>query len=207
MKTILLGLAVFGIGTIHDVLVGAEFFVSPEITLYGQTFLVLMQGSVISQRFADAFTTVRRLRDRLQLEVEQQTREIKSILKTILQGIFIIENPKLDIGVHRSDHLDTIIPSEISNFKYFLDTQTTLSENVKSLLNDCLKVSIGSDLLNYEVNEHLLPREFQLMDGDELLKTIEDLKDILVDNPAGFQLGLIGDLRINDYLNDLSTSK
>jgi len=29
----------------------------------------------------------------------------------------------------------------------------------------------------------------------------EDLKDILVDNSAGFQLGLIGDLRLNDYLN------
>jgi hypothetical protein len=29
----------------------------------------------------------------------------------------------------------------------------------------------------------------------------EDLKDILVDNTAGFQLGLIGDLRINDYFN------
>ncbi|MDP5081048.1 MAG: PorT family protein [Winogradskyella sp.] len=29
----------------------------------------------------------------------------------------------------------------------------------------------------------------------------EDLKDILVDNSFGFHLGLIGDLRINDYLN------
>lgn len=29
----------------------------------------------------------------------------------------------------------------------------------------------------------------------------EDLEDILVDNTAGFQLGLIGDLRINEYLN------
>lgn len=28
-----------------------------------------------------------------------------------------------------------------------------------------------------------------------------DLEDILVDNTAGFQLGLIGDLRLNDYLN------
>jgi hypothetical protein len=29
----------------------------------------------------------------------------------------------------------------------------------------------------------------------------EDLKDILVDNTFGFHLGLIGDMRINDYLN------
>lgn len=29
----------------------------------------------------------------------------------------------------------------------------------------------------------------------------EDLKDILVDNSFGFHLGLVGDLRINDYLN------
>ena len=29
----------------------------------------------------------------------------------------------------------------------------------------------------------------------------EDLKDILVDNSSGFHLGLIGDLRINDYMN------
>jgi hypothetical protein len=29
----------------------------------------------------------------------------------------------------------------------------------------------------------------------------EDLEDILVESTAGFQLGLIGDLRINDYLN------
>jgi len=28
-----------------------------------------------------------------------------------------------------------------------------------------------------------------------------DLEDILVDNSSGFQLGLIGDLRLNDYLN------
>ena len=29
----------------------------------------------------------------------------------------------------------------------------------------------------------------------------EDLKDILVDKSFGFHLGLVGDMRINDYLN------
>lgn len=29
----------------------------------------------------------------------------------------------------------------------------------------------------------------------------EDLKDILTDNSVGFQLGLVGDMRINDYFN------
>lgn len=77
----------------YDVLVSRGILPQPYIINFGVTVFILAQSLVIGKKFAVAFQLSELLSKKLQIEVDRQTRSIKSILKNLKQGIFTVYEP------------------------------------------------------------------------------------------------------------------
>ena len=65
---------------------------------FGMAFYAAFQTQILSARFARAFRTAEKLSKDLQIEVDKQTREIRSILDNMQQGIFTIDSEDMEVG-------------------------------------------------------------------------------------------------------------
>jgi HPt (histidine-containing phosphotransfer) domain-containing protein len=155
-------LAVFA-GGVLDMMSAAGVYQFPTNCLgHGLVIFTLAQSQVIGVRFAAAFRKANHLGKVLQLEVDRQTREIKSIMQSIELGIFTVVDEDLRIGDQFSTHLKTLTQRDDiqgRSLDTILFANAKLTSDKRDQALSVLRSSINSDLLNFEMNTHCLPQE------------------------------------------------
>jgi len=166
---------------------GATFLPYNAIA-FGVIIFVLFQSQIVGMRFARAFRQAERLSRDLQKEVVRQTRDIRSILMSINQGIFTIRPPDLVIGDDHSSYLSQIIGDRNlagrNVFEGFFN-HTNLSGDKRDQVKTVLDFVTGEDELAFDSNAHCLPNQLVMHTerGDKILELdwnpIVDEKDII----------------------------
>jgi signal transduction histidine kinase len=125
--------------------------------------------NVMRSQLRKANTELQDLNENLEMRVVEKTRDIRSILDNLPQAIFQV----------KSRDGKTVIDEEYSRFlcqflgKEHLEGQdplqsifasTNLSSNDLAMIDSVLTTSIGEDILQFEINEGALPREFMYQD-------------------------------------------
>jgi HPt (histidine-containing phosphotransfer) domain-containing protein len=142
---------------------------------YGVALFVLMQSQIVALRFTKAFHQSERLGRELQKEVERQTRDIKSILKHIKQGIFTLVPPFKQAGDQYSDHLVQLLGKESitgQTLDQLLLKQSDLNADSKSQIEAALDATLGENSLAYEMNEDSLVKELSFQKSPDQDKSI-----------------------------------
>ncbi len=114
--------------------------------------------------------TITVLNNNLESMVEEQTREIKSILRHIQIGILVVKNPGLEITETHSQSVSHIFnSSQITgrNLVDFLYNSALVPTEQKSIVESTLMTCLGENRLAFDMNSHLLPREILYRFGTE----------------------------------------
>lgn len=89
-RLFLLGFLIIAISAIHDILKGEAIFYTPYILGYGLLTFIIFQATILSRKFAAAFTKSEELTnelklfsERLEVKVEERTFELNAILETV----------------------------------------------------------------------------------------------------------------------------
>ena len=111
-------------------------------------------------------------------QVEEKTKDIRSIMKTIRQGIFMITPDNMTVHPDYSSHTRDILHKDKVAGKNVMDLvfdDTTLSANDKDQLLQSLFVSLGEDRLNFDSNVSCLPTEvvYRIEDGHQRILELD----------------------------------
>jgi HPt (histidine-containing phosphotransfer) domain-containing protein len=167
--TFTLGLTVNFATALHDIALGTGiswttgYFLSP----IGVAVLIFSQGQILAINFEKAYKLANRTSKDLQLEVERQTAEVKSIMNTIPQGIMTIDNLGRIESLTSLQVKSILKNSEIEGQAW----SAVLLENSKFLPDEqqiaveSMRLILGEDLVNYDMNQHNLPLEIQYPSG------------------------------------------
>lgn len=147
-----------------------------NLTGVGLSAFMALQTQVIADRFSIAFKTSVLLRENLQDEVDKQTREIKTILNTIQQGIFIVRDENLRIGKTHSYYLQSLC-GQLDIHSATLDTilldRSSLDEDSKARIKSTLFASIKAEPIVFQVNRDNLPWEIKYKSPEGHEKVLE----------------------------------
>jgi len=151
-----LGSALLIAAFINDYMIIYKVIDGYMVMPYGVALFVLMQSQIMALRFTKAFHQSEKLGLELKNEVERQTRDIKSILKNIKQGIFTLVPPFKQAGDQYSDHLVQMLGKDKiagQTLDQLLLQQSDLSSDTKSQIEAALDASLGESTLAFEMNE------------------------------------------------------
>ncbi len=110
------------------------------------------------------------LNNNLERMVEEQTREIKSILKHIQIGIVVIGRNRLEVTGTFSESVKNIFKTDRIESVHAIDllfANAAIDNEVKSQVRSVLEGSLGEEALNFEMNSSLLPTELTYLFGLE----------------------------------------
>jgi hypothetical protein len=159
------GFSVF-IGAIMDMATASGVYLFPENCIgYGLVLFTLAQSQIIGVRFAEAFRKAHHLGQALQVEVDRQTREIKTIMQSIELGIFTVVDEDLHIGDQYSNQLRKMTHEEQIHGRPIQDIlfrAADISDDAKDQALSALSSAMNSDVMNYEMNSHCLPRQVNI---------------------------------------------
>ncbi|HYX37781.1 MAG TPA: 7TM diverse intracellular signaling domain-containing protein [Oligoflexus sp.] len=133
---------------------------------YAVALFVLIQSQIVAIRFTKAFRQSEKLGRELQSEVERQTRDIKSILTNIKQGIFTLVPPTKQAGDQYSGHLMQLLGKDTitgQNLDQLLLKQSDLSSDAKSQIEAALDATLGENTLAFEMNEQSFVKELNYL--------------------------------------------
>ncbi len=175
---LVIGLVVMVSGGVIDILytLGINLFSFNNISGVSMAFFLICQSQIVAHRSAQAFRKAEFLSRELRKEVERQTRDIKSILDTIKQGIFSVHSSEDAIDPQYSAHLVEIAgTADVStrNLKTLLLERSNLDSDQRAQIVSCLDASLGEDMLNFEMNVGNLVQEinYRALDGrDKVLE-------------------------------------
>ncbi len=141
---------------------------------YGLAAFVSFQSQIVAARFVAAFRQSEHLSRELQREVDRQTRDIRSILDNLKQGIFTLVHPSLKIGPQFSPFTRELLSHEevegISIEQILLD-HSNLGVDERSQIRSALNATLGEDSINFELNSAVFPRELVLKgQGEKVLE-------------------------------------
>ncbi len=160
----------------------------PMVQIYAGTIGMVGEMTLLSLALSDKIQTtlklqniaVNTLKDQLQFmneslhaTVRERTRDIRSILDSVSQGLLPIESlPGGDFGISpiHSRSLNQILGEKaMQSFDPFHDflRATNLSLEAQSLIDTTIVTSLGEDHMQFAVNVHLLPTSTTLVRGDE----------------------------------------
>ncbi len=159
----------------YDILVSYNVMPQPYIMQYGIDVFVFLQSQVVARRFATAFRTAERLQNELQIEVERQTQDIRTLMEHVPQGIFLVLD-NMTIQPDYSRHLEDILGhknlgGQAVTGLLFEGQCITLEQ--KSIIETVMLSAFGSDLYAWEVNSWQLPRELTFVRRDGQKLTLE----------------------------------
>ena len=101
-------------------------------------------------------------------QVEARTKDIRSIMKHVPMGIFVVENQPLRIKKPYSSQLNSILDltnsDDLDLIKIFTN-QFLLNGRQSTQLRSILELAFGEDILNFEINQSLLPTELSCEAG------------------------------------------
>lgn len=170
----LLGFCILLVTMSNDVLVFMNFYSFPYVGHYGMLAFIFSQSLVVASNFAIAFRTARHLSRSLQKEVDRQTRDVKSILKNIHQGIFTIRSGFV-LGDDYSPFLEDILGTTQIAGQPVLDilfARGNLTQEQLDMLRSILETSLNEPLINFEVNAQHLVRDMTFKDAQDREKAL-----------------------------------
>ncbi len=161
-----IGGLVMAFTVVYDVLIGTGILDSPIfIAPFGMIFLLFSNGQVVADLFASSFRTAQRLSLALQVEVERKTRNIRTMLDHIPQGVMGIVAPGVaddEFSRHLTLILDTQNIAGRSIQDLLLD-RSLLTSDEKSRVIAALDSILNEDLINFEFNAVQLVTELILV--------------------------------------------
>ena len=104
------------------------------------------------------------LNESLEQQVEEQTREIKSIMRNIHLGIIVIADEELSVtGTYSEASKEIFEVRDIgrTNALDLMFSRAKLSLEQKDQIESVIVSAIGEDVICFELNEHLLPFEVE----------------------------------------------
>ncbi|HYX34709.1 MAG TPA: ATP-binding protein [Oligoflexus sp.] len=159
----------------YDILVSYNVFPQPYIMQYGIDVFVFLQSQVVARRFATAFRTAERLQNELQIEVDRQTQDIRSLMEHVPQVIFLVLDD-MTIQPHYSRYLEDILgQKELSGLSVteLLFQGHCITPEQRSIIETIMLSAFGSDLYAWDVNSWQLPRELNFTRGDGQQRILE----------------------------------
>jgi len=108
-------------------------------------------------------------------QIEQQTRELQTLLNNLRQGVCSIDG-KGSIHPQYSKFLEKILnQSELQgkNFFELLFSNSDLSSDQKEIIQSVIDLSIHQDRFTFDMNAHLLPHETEISSSDGSVRNIE----------------------------------
>ncbi len=160
-------LILFGMA-IHDLLMLRGYYQHLPLAGLGVFIFTFCQSYLISARFSQAFhraetseAEVRQLASTLEARVEEQTREIRSIMQSIELGIFAIHGPQQLIHKDYSSYLENILELDrLENQKALplLFAQSNISDDQQHQVQSVVLATLGESVLNFELNKEAFPR-------------------------------------------------
>jgi signal transduction histidine kinase len=168
---LLIGGLVMAMTVVYDVLIGVGLHNSPIfLSPFGMVILLFSNGQIIADLFAYSFRTAQRLTQSLQEAVERKTRNIRTMLDHIPQGVMGIIHPGV-ADEEYSAHLKVILGiREVAghSIQDLLLNRSQLDDDERAKLAAVLDAVLNEDLLNFELNAPQLLRELILViDGRE----------------------------------------
>jgi signal transduction histidine kinase len=179
------GLGVLVLGLINDFLVFTQGLQSAYLAHYAMVIWTVALTMSIGKQFAIAFRTARRLSKTLKEEVEQQTRNIRSILVNLRQGLFTFD-ASFRVMPEYSPYTELILKESSLAAKPALELlfdQSNINDEVISIVKSSLYSSLAEDAVAFEMNQDHLPRE--LIKTKDLQKTIVELDWSPIPNEKG----------------------
>lgn len=163
-----LGLGVMVITLLNDIMVAVGgFYDGIYLGQYGMLAFILTQSQVVGKNFAHAFRTADRLSRDLRKEVDRQTRDAKTILVSVQQGLMTINAD----GIINDDYsrfvtvlLGDKAPEKQNIRKIFLE-RSDLSREKRDMTMTILETSVGEDAMNFETNAGNLPSQLRFEGG------------------------------------------
>jgi HPt (histidine-containing phosphotransfer) domain-containing protein len=161
------GIGCVVIGAMLDVLNSYGFHSLPQnSTAMGMSVCIICQSQIVALRFASAFRRSEHLSRELQSEVEKQTRDIKSILAHIRQGIFTISTRDKKIDELHSEYLKELTHEpqmKGQSLRSLILDRARLTEEEKSLTESSLDAALGEDPVGFELNAANLVQELEFV--------------------------------------------
>lgn len=160
---ILIGCAIndmfFRRGSISDIpIIGVGLFI-----------FTFCQSYLLSARFSKAFlraetseAAVRDLNQNLEFRVEEQTRDIKSIMQHIRLGIFTISGEQASIGRDYSQHLENLLADQNLTDRSALPLlfhKSGLTQDAQHQVASALVAAAGEPSINFDLNADVYPRQ------------------------------------------------
>ncbi len=113
--------------------------------------------------------------DNVEAIVDEKTRDIKSMLSNIQQGIFMISSKDSMIMPDYSDHLAVILNTQTiagRSVRDIIFSRSDLSQDCINQTESVIMNALGDTELNFEVNQELLVREllFTFSDSEKVLE-------------------------------------
>jgi HPt (histidine-containing phosphotransfer) domain-containing protein len=110
------------------------------------------------------------LNEHLEERVEEQTREVQSILQHIQMGILMAKGEQLAITPAYSNYTKSIFRTrqvEGEDLVEFIFQKTRLNADQRSQIRSLLNSCMNEDAINTELNLHALPLEIECFDGPD----------------------------------------
>jgi PAS domain-containing protein/HPt (histidine-containing phosphotransfer) domain-containing protein len=160
-RWILGGIVMLGLAGIHDALLGSRFSHGSGLVPWAEVAFIMMQGGMLSKRFAEAYRIASRSSRELEQEVKRRTRDIRSIMDAIQQGIFTIRDAHLKLGSDHSRYMDRYFHTSMAtqDFHQVLEQAVGLSADARDQIEQALAACLGEDSLAFDLNQALLPTE------------------------------------------------
>ncbi len=121
-------------------------------------------SAYINQIKKEKNAAVLELNQVLQAAVKEKTEDIRTIMNHIPEGICLIRGEEIQISGDYSKYLETIVLRSDLDGQKFLDLVfrgSSLDANTIDQVENTLRSSLGEDPLAFEVNSHLLIKEFE----------------------------------------------
>ncbi|WP_141735810.1 7TM diverse intracellular signaling domain-containing protein [Oligoflexus tunisiensis] len=175
---VILGSTAVFIGALFDILAEKGYLHVPlNVINLGFVVFIMLQSQIVAVHFAYAFRRAEHLSRELKSEVDRQTRDIKSILDSIQQGIFTLVGNGWTIGSQFSGHLKKIVRKEAiagAGLEDILFNHSDLNGDTKSQTMAALNAALGSDPMVFDLNAHCLVPELGFTpEGTDQVRTLE----------------------------------
>ncbi len=131
---------------------------------------------------------------RVEAQVQSRTRDIRLILQNIQQGIFTIQGEKLLIQEEHSAALLPLLGETQVSGRSFDDVflrKLDLDADQRSQIQSALMSMQAEDVVSFELNSHVLPRETQLQRATGDKRTLELNWEPMLDEKAQVERVLV----------------
>jgi PAS domain-containing protein/HPt (histidine-containing phosphotransfer) domain-containing protein len=197
----LLGFACCFAALFNDLLVVFRIVTLPMLSNWGLMIMIFMQTQLLAIKYAQAFDNTRDLsrtlaewNQTLEHRVALQTREIRSLLTHVKIGIFGLVGSGKQISKDYSQQLEIIFEDRQLEGRPGLELLlqgTDLLRDEMDQIDQVLNSCMGEEEINFQLNEHVLPRSLKRRDKQGQIHQFELTWDTVVNEHGRIEMILV----------------